>query len=132
MSITGIASTKDQTVQATVVPRAFAASGDPWVGMFARYQSAGNYYYATVRGSSSISLRKVVGGAVQVLDTAALPVSLGTLYALRLEAIGSQLRVYVNNRHVLDATDSTFQTGRYGLATFRAAAEFDDVLVTQP
>jgi hypothetical protein len=131
LSVTGVA-TGDQSMQARAHAVSYGTGGDPWFGLFARYQGPGNYYYVTVRSSNSISLRRLTGGSIQVLDSAPLPVSLGTWYSLRLEAIGNQLRVYVNGTLVLEATDSTFQQGRYGVVTYKTAAEFDDVLVTQP
>jgi pectate lyase len=69
---------------------------------------------------------------VQVLDSAPLPVTSKTLYRVRLEAIQNELRVYVDGRLVLEATDTSHPWGRYGAITFKAAASYDDVLVTQP
>ena len=91
-----------------------------------------NYYYVTVRNDNTVSLRKLVNGQIVVLDTAPLTVSLGTWYTLRLEAVGSALRTYVNGRLLLEANDSTHSEGSYGLATFRTSAQFDDFIATQP
>ena len=93
-ALTGVP-TNDQQVEFGIRATAFDGS-DRWFGAIARYQDDSNYYYASVRSGGTISLRKVVGGSIGVLASASLPVTLGTWYQLRLEAIGSRLRVYVN------------------------------------
>lgn len=129
--LTGI-STRNQSVQASLLPGSFSSGDVRWCGLFARYRDSGNYYYVTLRNNNQISLRKLVGSVVQVLDSAPLPVTSQTLYRVRLEAIQNELRVYVDGRLVLEATDTSHPWGRYGAITFKAAASYDDVLVTQP
>ncbi len=124
--------TGDQAVQARARANTFAPGGDRWFGLLARYRDDGNFYYVTVRNSNTVSLRKLVNGTIFILDTASLPVNTGRWYSLRLEAVGNLLRVYVDGRLLVEATDSTHATGRYGLATYRTVADFDDVVVTQP
>jgi hypothetical protein len=131
-AITRVAS-NDQIVQVAATATSFAAgSGSRWFGVVARYVDAGNFYYVTVRHDNTISLRKLVNGAIQILDTAPLTVSAGATYALRLEAIGTSLRAYVNGNVVLEANDSSYASGKYGLATYRTAATFDDFLAWEP
>lgn len=122
----------DQVVQARVRPTAFGKPAQAWFGLMARVVDSSNYYYVTVRRNNTISLRKLTDDAIQVLDSAPFNVSTGTLYTLRLEAIGTSIRAYVNGTLMLEATDATIDSGRYGLMTYGTAAEFDDVLVTQP
>jgi hypothetical protein len=105
---------------------------DRWFGVITRYQDDNNYYYVTLRGSNQISLRRLTNGAITSLDTAPLTVTPGAWFYVRVENIGNALRVYVNDQLLLEANDSTFAKGRYGLATYKAAAEFDDVIVRQP
>jgi hypothetical protein len=38
----------------------------------------------------------------------------------------------VGNQLLLEATDATFDEGRFGAVMYKAAAHYDDVLVTQP
>ena len=104
----------------------------PWFGLFARYRDANNYYYVTVRNSNEISLRRQLNGGVLTLDTAPFTLSAGTWYSLRLEAIRDQLRVYVNGRLILEATDTAIAQGRYGAIMYKSATAYDDVTVTQP
>jgi hypothetical protein len=129
--LTGIA-TADQSIQALARPTSFASGTERWFGLFTRWQDANNYYYVTLRNTNQISLRKLVGGAISVLDTATLPVTQGGSYRVRLEAIKDQLRVYVGGQLLLEATDSSYARGRYGLVMSKTATIYDDVLVTQP
>jgi hypothetical protein len=56
----------------------------------------------------------------------------GVWYSLRIEAIADQLRVYVDNELILEATDNAISDGRQGAAMYKAITEYDDVLITQP
>jgi hypothetical protein len=125
--------TDDQSVDVRARATTFAGgSGDRWFGAIARYSNATNYYYFSLRSSNMLSLRKVTDGQVTVLRSVALPVVLGRWYRLRLEAVGSQLRAYVNGTLWLEASDTTHVFGQTGIVTFRTAAEFDDYRAIQP
>ena len=122
----------DQVIQVRAKAVSFGSGADPWFGVVSRLQNDQNYYYVTMRRSNIVSLRKLVNGAIVVLDNAPLTVSPGTWYTLRLEAIGTSLRAYVNGRLLLEANDNSHAQGAYGLATFSTRARFDNVVVTQP
>ena len=119
----------DQAVQARVKPIAFNGSGRN-VAVLARAQSTSAYYFLGLSNSGSIVLGKRTGGAPVTLATAAATVTTGTWYTLRLEAFGTTLRGFVDNVLVVSATDSTYASGRAGLAGLYASASYDDVLVT--
>jgi hypothetical protein len=122
----------DQIVEARVRPRSFASAGDPWFGVMARFQDTSNYVYMSLRRSNTLTLRKVVDGSIVQLGSAPVTVAPNSWYSLRLEAVGSQLRAYVNGRQVLEATDSQPSNGRVGLVTFRTAADYDDIRAVAP
>jgi hypothetical protein len=122
----------DQIVQTRVRPLAFNATGNPWFGVMARYIDANNYVYVTLRKSNIVSLRKLVNGGIVELGSAVLNVTPDTWYTVRLEAVGSSLRTFVNGRMVLEATDSQPVIGRVGLVTYRTAADFDDFRAVVP
>jgi hypothetical protein len=126
--------TDDQSIDVRARPTTFAGTGggDRWFGVMARYVDDANYYYLTVRNTNSVSLRKLTDGAVTVLDTFSMPVTLGTWYRLRLEAVGTQVRGYVNGFLVVEATDTTHPRGMAGPITNRAAVDFDDYRAIQP
>jgi hypothetical protein len=129
--LTGVSAT-DQSIEAFATPTSFGTDTERWFGLFTRWRDASNYYYVTMRNTNQISLRKLVNGAIQELDSTALKVTQGASYRVRLEAIRDQLRVYVNGVLLLEATDSSYASGRYGLVMFNAATTYDQVLVTQP
>jgi hypothetical protein len=122
-------STADQNVQTRVVPTAMATTG--WFGVMSRYIDDGNYYYLKV-GNGEASIRKLVNGAIVELARVPFTPSVNTSYTLRLEAVGTSLRAYINNRFVLEAADGSHAAGKYGVVTYRATATFDDFAVTQP
>ena len=122
----------DQIVQARVRPRAFNAAGSPWFGVMARYIDTHNYVYVTLRSANTITMRKLVNGNIVELGAAVLTVTPNTWYTVRLEAVGSRLRTYVNGRLLLEATDPQPVIGLVGLVTYRTAADFDDFRAVIP
>ena len=124
--------TEDQIVQMRAKPTSFTTTGERWFGVVARFVDDQNYYYVTARNNNTISLRKLVNGAVTVLDSAPLTVTRNTWYGLRLEAIGNSLRLYVNGRLTLEATDSSHPKGIYGMAAFKTAVRYDDTYFREP
>lgn len=129
------APTDDQAAQARARVTAFAApsgTSERWFGLASRYQDASNFYYLSVRSSNTVSLRRVHNGTITVLATAPMTLAVGTWYDLRLEALGSEVRGYVNGRLLVQAHDTTFATGRSGLVTYKAAAEYTGFKTFRP
>lgn len=132
-AVTGVP-TDDQSIDVRARATTFAGSvsSERWFGITARYVDPNNYYYLSLRTSNSVSLRKVNNGVITILGTAAMPVTLGQWYRLRLETIGTRVRAYVGGRLVLEANDTSLPRGVTGFVTFRAAADFDDYRAIQP
>jgi hypothetical protein len=126
--------TDDQSVDVRARPTTFAGtgSGDRWFGVMARYVDDSNYYFLTLRSTNLVSLRKVANGVVTELGSYSLPIPLGTWQRLRIEAIGTQIRGFVNGVLVAEVTDATHARGAGGLLTNRAAVDFDDYHAIQP
>ena len=122
----------DQILQARAKPTSFTTTGERWFGLITRFVDDQNYYYVTARNNNTVSLRKLVNGAVTVLDSAPLQVTAGRWYSMRMEAIGSSLRLYVNGRLTLEANDTSHVRGSHGLAAFKTAVRYDDVNIRQP
>ncbi|ONI84001.1 pectate lyase [Saccharothrix sp. ALI-22-I] len=118
-----------QTAQVRVKPTAFNGA-NRHVAVTARVQNTGNYYYLGLSNAGSVVLGKRAGGGLTTLASAPATVTVGTWYTLRLEVFGSTLRGFLDGTQVVTATDTTFASGRIGLASYYAAASFDDVLVT--
>ena len=127
--------TGDQVIEARVRPTAYAApSGtqERWVGVFARFKDPQNFYYLSLRSGNTVSLRKVVNGAITTLASAPFTVAVNTPYRLRLETVGTQLRAFVGGYLKLQASDASLAEGTGGVVTFKAAATFDDYNAYQP
>jgi hypothetical protein len=130
-SITGVAT--DDQVNSTRVRFDSAPNGDgSWVGVLARFIDPANLYYASLRGSGQVQIRKVANGSATVLKSAPFAVTAGRYYELSFEAIGDRLRVFVDNEPVAETRDATFASGRSGLATNNAAASFANYRSYQP
>ena len=122
----------DQIVTAHITPRTFHASGTGWVGLMARYVDNRNYYYVVLRGGVKASLRKWVNGVVTVLEEVPMNIQANTTYRVRFEVIGESLRLYINGNLIAEGRDSDLPAGRYGLVTYRAAADFDTFSSKRP
>lgn len=103
-----------------------------WFGLMARRVDDQNFYFLSLRSSNTVSLRKVVDGVTTTLASAAFPVLPATWYQLRFDAVGKNLRAYVNGVLLLETSDDTFARGNAGPATFKAATDFDDFSAYQP
>ena len=86
----------------------------------------------SLRRSNTLTLRKVQNGNIVQLGSAVLTVTPNTWYTLRLEAVGSRLRAYVNGRLVLEAADPQPEIGRVGLVGYLTAADYDDIRAVIP
>lgn len=119
----------DQSIQAEIKPTAFDGA-DRWFGLAVRYTDASNYYYVTARSTNVVQLRRIVNGAFQPLASVPLPVTTNRTYALRLEAIGTLLRLYVDGKLALEVRDSSLRRGQAALIMHRTRADYDNVIVS--
>jgi pectate lyase len=127
--------TDDQVVRVRARLDTFATPNgtqERWFGVMARKSDEANYYYFTLRSSNTVSLRKFVNGTATVLASAPFAVSPAIWYNLRLEAVGDQIRAYVNGTLKLEATDTTHARGTSGPVMFKAATDYDDFATYQP
>lgn len=118
-----------QSVQADIKPTAFDGA-DRWFGLATRYIDSSNYYYATLRSSNTVLLRKMVNGSFQTLGTRTLSIVPNQTYRVRLEAVGPRICLYVNNVRWVEALDTSLTHGQAALLTYRTRADFDNVVVT--
>ncbi|HEU4780288.1 MAG TPA: hypothetical protein VFS58_10455, partial [Steroidobacteraceae bacterium] len=123
---------EDHVVQATIRVAQFAGGTTPWVGLIARYQDDGNYYYVTARKTNELSLRKLTNGAITVLGSVPMTVTPGTPFVLRLEAVGDRLRVYVNDVLRLERAGAEVIAGKVGVMTNRASVSFAQYTAYEP
>jgi hypothetical protein len=124
---------KTTLITADVRPTAFDGSSR-WVGLVARYIDENNMYYLTIRGDSSVSIRKKVNGVITQLSGYQPwpPGPPGTNYRASFEVVGNRLSYYLNGQLVFQTydPDHSLSHGRAGVRTYRATADFDNVIIT--
>lgn len=130
-SLWNITDRANQSIEADIKPTAYATvTGDKWFGLTARYTDAANFYYVTLRNNNTVLLRRMVNGTFTTLASATLTVTLNRSYRVRLEAIGTRLRLFVDNRLLAEATDTSHARGRAGVMMFRTRADYDNIVVS--
>ncbi len=123
----------NQEINARIRLDSFAASQQgAWFGLLARYVDARNHYYVTVRSTGQIQIRKIVNGVITILGTANFTAVPGRYYEVQFLVINDQLHLYVDQALVATAHDRDIARGQYGIATYRAAANWDSFWVMQP
>ena len=125
----------DQVVRVRARLNTFATPNgtqERWFGVMARHVDERNYYYLALRNSNNLSLRRLVDGQVTTLASRSFTVNPAAWYQLRLDAIGNQLRAYVNGVLLLEATDDSHAMGNSGPVMFKTAADYDDFQSYQP
>ncbi len=129
-AITGV-DTGDQIIHSRLRRTATAGSNN-WFGLAARYRDDGNYYYVTLRNDNTVSLKKQVNGAIIELDSTPLTFATNTWYRVRFEAVGTQLRVYIDDVLRLEAVDASHPTGRYGALMYKTTTQYDEIIAVEP
>jgi hypothetical protein len=122
---------KATLITADVRPTAFD-DDTRWVGVVARYVDANNMYYMTIRANNTVLIRKNVNGVVTTLGGYTMPVKIGTNYRVALEVVGNRLTFYLNGQRITAVydQDNSLPHGRAGVRTYRATADFDNVIIT--
>jgi hypothetical protein len=129
----------DQILQARIRPTGFAGP-DNWVGLMARYLDERNHLYVSLRARGVISLWRRTNGAITQLATRSMTVTPGTWYTVRVEVVGGLTRVYVNEQLQLSSSadpgptvpNVSWSKGQVGLITYKATADFENILAYQP
>jgi hypothetical protein len=127
--------TTEQSVEARARVIGFAAPEGTqrrWFGVVARYVDERNHYILALRNSNVLVLTRRVNGVDTTLGSFAVPVVPGQYYSIRLDAIGTQLRAYLDDRLLFEACDDAHPSGNYGMTTFKTHAEFNKFVAYQP
>lgn len=91
------------------------ANSAQW-GVACRIGSSGEGYHAYYDNTNSVTLRRrSSGGTNTFINSATITAAASTLYTLKIEAIGSTIKVYHEGVQVLSETDATFTSGRPAL-----------------
>ena len=117
--ITGDPEWDDYTVEVKVKPLALAGTA----GIVFRYHTNCDYYWCGLNGGNQVRLvaHLPIEPALRApewkeLAAAAFAYDTTRYYSLRVEAIGTQIRVFVDGRQVLQATVSGLAKGKAGIS----------------
>jgi hypothetical protein len=121
----------DITLRSGEPPRAaHEAEGREGAIVF-RYAGEQGYYYAGLGAfRTKFAIVKVLPGPVfQYLGVAGSQetIKYGTTYHLRLDCFGNQITLYENDVRQLMVFDESYQTGQWGLRSYRTQAQFANV-----
>lgn len=97
-----------------------------------RYTNGNNYYSVSLsnKNNGTIYLKKKVNGSSTTLATIKTPLSTDTWYNVSLEFEDTLINVYLDNKLILTATDSSFSNGKIALISNKSECNFDNVLVS--
>lgn len=130
-SVKGDASWTNYSVQADVYVDDFNGSNRVYIA--GRYTDADNFYAASLynKKGGALEIRKNVNGSMKTLATNKnYKLDTHTWYRVKLELSGSEIKMYVNDKLELSATDSSLTAGAIGLVTSKTTAQFDNVIVS--
>lgn len=116
----------DQIVEVDVSDRVNSGA----CGVMARVQGPNDNYRLVAVGNGALRLVKVVGGTATLLGQ--VGVGFPTRFRLKLSAVGTNLKGYVDDVLYIDITDASLASGKIGLRTDVMVARFDNVRVTKP
>ena len=107
-------------------------SGSDWAGIHFRKAAPFDLawhsgYTVYVRENGDVALYKPSGEIDSATSTGLDPT--GFLH-VRVEAVGSRIRVYVESERLIDVTDTTYTSGLVSLDVNGIAADFDDFELT--
>lgn len=118
----------------TLSARFKAVSGreDRAAGLIFRVQDKNNYYILRANAlEDNVNIYVYAGGVRRQLKVGYASVPSGRWQTLRVEASGPRIRGFLNDRPVVEATDTTYTRGRIGLWTKADSVTcFDDVVAT--
>lgn len=108
-------------------------SGWAWVGLLFRVLDGNNFYLFGLRDGGQYYIGKYVDGAwVKIQPWTSIAVDIDVWNTLRIEAEGSNIRLWLNDNFVGSFSDDWRSSGKIGLASCYCQAHFDDVIVMNP
>ncbi len=98
------------------------------------YTDTSNYYFASFNEGNDFNthgLFRVQAGRVTQLADFTSVISSGVDYSIKVERLGSRIRVSRNGVLAAEVTDSTFTSGKVGYGTRNDPVSFDNLRVTR-
>lgn len=102
--------------------------------MIFRIQDQSNHYILRANAlEDNVNIYTYAGGRRHLIKEGIAQVLSGKWQVLRAEVVGNQIRGFLNDRLVVEATDSTYGAGKVGLWTKADSATcFDDIEAKAP
>ncbi len=88
-------------------------------------------YAATLSADRNKVILSKFNNNWQLVDETSMTINKNQSYDLRVEAVGSSIKVYVDDVLKIDATDTTWSSGGIGVRTYNTEAYFDTISVTK-
>jgi hypothetical protein len=129
-AVNGVA-TETQVIRANMRLDSFATPSGAWFGLLARYVDESNHYFLSIRSSNQLQIRKIVNGSTTVLKAVSFTAAPGAMHEYTFSVRGNELHAFVDGQLVATALDDDLPRGKYGMGTFRAAATWQDYVVSQ-
>ncbi|WP_207706204.1 hypothetical protein [Clostridium sp. HBUAS56017] len=119
----------DYSVQADVKVLDFNGSNKAL--LCGRYADAKNYYAVSLssKNGGTVELKKKVNGSNKTIAKASTEIKAGTRYNVKLEMVGTTIKVYINDTLLLEKDDNSLQNGAVGLMASKVSATYDNVKV---
>ncbi|KAA6452135.1 glycoside hydrolase family 32 protein [Bacillus swezeyi] len=100
--------------------------------VFRADQEVKNGYLANVDAKNDVvKFFKFENGMAAVIAEHKTPIDVNQTYHLKTVASGTNFKIYLDDRLVIDAHDSAFSSGTFGLNVWDATAAFQNVYVNQ-
>jgi pectate lyase len=96
-----------------------------------RFTDDKNYYAVSLSNKSGgvVELKKKVNGSATTIAKSTTEIKAGTSYNVRLEMVGTSIKVYINDTLLLDKVDSSLKKGAVALVASKVSASYDNVEV---
>lgn len=107
-------------------------------GIVFRMVDENNYYMFRLAGEAGCVLGKMVDGKwIDIQNPRRLDFLEGgrvrpnNWYRLKVKVYGNNIQCFINDSPVINASDSQFSVGRFGLCTFKCFADFEFIEVSE-
>lgn len=93
-------------------------------------------YYAGIGSTNTTSGTAITlgksDGSWTLLEFAGYNIEMGKTYHMKVAAVGSNIKVYIDNNLVIDKIDTSFQNGAVGLRNWNVDATYDNIRIRTP
>ena len=122
---------EDEWTDYTVQSKMNMEQGPDNMGMVLRYQGPDTYYiFAIMNGRQQMEIWSRVGGVYTDELAIAFVNELQTEYIMKVEASGSDFKVYIDGELITEWSDDKLETGKVGFRTYNSVSHFDDLIIT--